>query len=94
MWVRYEIDANANGFIYSETPLAQYVPGQPAVTRSLTGFSVDGFKYLYTMPNKEREWMNQTMLEKPGKNEKKESVLAVRVSISGDTLNIPTDSNQ
>src|SRR5262249_24430550 len=92
--VRYEIDRTANGLIYSETPFAQYAPGQTAggLCKRFTGFSMDGFRYLYTMPNKQREWAEQTMQEKP--NQKIESVLAIRIGVAGDVLTIPIENTQ
>ena len=94
--VRYQIDPNMNRFVYSETPLIQSASDQaPALTQNWPGFSADGFRYLYTMPNKEREWVPQTQ-EAPNERPdvKKEGALAVRIDIDGDKLTIPIESTR
>jgi prepilin-type N-terminal cleavage/methylation domain-containing protein len=92
--VKYELDANTNQLKYSETPVVQYAAGQSgADTQILSGVLSTGFKYLYTMPNKEREWADQTPQQTVG-NQKKETVFAVRIDLDGDMLNIPVENNR
>ena len=80
VWVKYV--SEANGLVYSEISITAYVPDHPTaeVTERFLTSSPISFRYLYAMPNKQLEWVNESMQSLPR---------AVRVEVSGDIFVIP-----
>ena len=85
VWVRYVIGTNE--LIYSETPFAQFAPENPTeqLKQTFSGLTTTAFRYLYTGPGGQREWMNTSMDARP---------VAVRIEIAGDVLTIPLVNTQ
>ena len=83
VWVKYAGDEK--DLLYSETSAAEYVANLPTaeVTQRFQGTYPVAFRYLYMMPNKQAEWVNQTNLST------QDLPLAIRVEIAGDTLTVP-----
>jgi hypothetical protein len=83
VWVKYA--GNEKDLLYSETSAAEYVPDHPTgeVTQQFQGIYPVAFRYLYLMPNKQAEWINQTNLST------QDPPLAIRVEIAGDALTVP-----
>src|SRR5262249_12361523 len=83
--VRVKYAAEGDDLVYSETSVAGYVPNRSSeeVTERFAGLC-PGFRYLYLMPNKQLEWMNNSS------NDPKASLpRAVRVEVSGEILVVP-----
>src|SRR5437016_5275047 len=85
VWVKYVIGTNE--FMYSETPFAQFAPENPTeqLKQTFSGLTTTGFRYLYTGPGGQREWMNTSMDAPP---------VAVQIGIAGDVLTIPLLNTQ
>src|SRR5438093_9187683 len=85
VWVQYVIATNE--LMYSETPFAQFAPENPTeqLKQTFSGLTTTGFRYLYTGPGGQPEWMNTSMDARP---------VAVRIEIAGDVLTIPLVNTQ
>jgi len=81
VWVKYAADSGK--FIYSETPLAEYVPEhtESAFTETLGSFSQVGFAYFIRNSDGQPAWSREWTREK-------ELPPVVRVQIGDDTLTI------